>query len=64
MRKNLTIVALIISVIITSSCKEGFSGQKSDSTMLDTNTRDSAAALSEAAHHVDSLKGDSSKKRK
>ena len=56
-----TIIILILTTLIFS-CKGGFSGQKADSTMLDMNARDSAAALNMKVHQQDSLKGDSGKK--
>jgi hypothetical protein len=56
--KKLTIATVIILNITCMffSCKGGFSGQKMDSTMLDTDARDSAAALNHAVKHQDSLK--------
>lgn len=54
---------LVITISLICSCKGGFSGQKQDSTMLDTNARDSAASLNMAVHHQDSIKEDSGKKK-
>ena len=63
MKNKLKITGLIFFTAISfAACKGGASAQKQDSTMLDTNARDSAGQLSHDAHQPDTEKVDSTKK--
>jgi hypothetical protein len=63
MKNRLKFAGLILFAATSFvACKGGASAQKQDSTMLDTNARDSAAKLSHDAHQPDTEKIDSAKK--
>lgn len=70
MKNKLMICAIAIACSTAIfGCKGGVSGEKSDSTMLDTQARDSAAAKASAAHQLrdstdrDTMKKDSAAKK-
>ncbi len=63
MKNKLKLAGLLLFAAMSFvACKGGASAQKQDSTMLDTNARDSAARLSHAAHQPNTEKIDSTKK--
>ncbi|WDF53725.1 hypothetical protein [Mucilaginibacter sp. KACC 22063] len=63
MKSKTLIAAILVAGSMTAfGCKGGASGEKSDSTMLDTQARDSAAATATQAQGMDSAAHDTTKK--